>query len=624
MGNPTTSQHFPFSAVVGSEDVKLALLLNALDPAIGGVLLRGEKGSAKSTLARGLAALLPGGAHFVELPVGATEDRLVGGFDFESVLADGVHRFKPGLLAAADGGVLYVDEVNLLPDHLVDVLLDVAASGVNRVERDGLSHQHSSRFVLVGSMNPEEGELRPQLLDRFGMVVDVLSIVDAASRAEAVSRRLDFDDEPSEYISSWAKDEMLVAEKIASAQTALGNARKLGSEFMQAVSATCTRLHVEGLRADIVICRAAAALAAWEGRDEPGLSDIRRVAPLALAHRMRRSPLDRHGLDRQALDDVIDSAFGNEAAPTESGRESDVGNPRGKIEGPANAGHQAVEDVAGSGGREARGLDSSNNEMPMRIHAGNESSNEGENQAQSAGRVTSLQVPRGILEDQRVRVLNPGFAAGSSKSSRGRKTVESPGGRNIGSRVPSGSQPSAIALAPTVMAAATRTGMARAQDGTFLQGSTAIALEDIREPIRVKPATKLIVFALDTSGSMGVEERVDAAKGAIMGLLLSAYASRYRIALVTFGGEGARVELTPTGSVEVAAHRLEQLTTGGATPLAEGIRTALQIAGKGSKAGSDSMIVLVSDCRANATEDPIQEAMAAARDVAISGIPVLV
>ncbi|HEV2370462.1 MAG TPA: AAA family ATPase, partial [Acidimicrobiales bacterium] len=181
-----TSAPFPFSAVVGLDEAKLALLLNVVDPRVGGVLLRGEKGSAKSTLARALTVLLGPDAPFVELPVGATEDRVVGTIDIESALTAGRRRFHPGLLAAAHGGVLYVDEVNLLPDHLVDVLLDVAASGVNRVEREGVSEQHPARFVLVGSMNPEEGELRPQFLDRFGLSVDVTSSADAAERAEAV------------------------------------------------------------------------------------------------------------------------------------------------------------------------------------------------------------------------------------------------------------------------------------------------------------------------------------------------------------------------------------------------------------------------------------------------------
>src|SRR5204863_5742646 len=210
---------FPFSAVVGHDDAKLALLLAAIDPAIGGVLLRGQKGSAKTTLARGLAALLPGNAPFVDLPLGATEDRLMGTLDLGAVLTGEGRRFEPGLLAAAHGGVLYVDEVNLLPDHLVDVLLDVAASGVNRVEREGISHQHASRFVLIGSMNPEEGELRPQLLDRFGLAVDVAASEDADERAVAVERRLEFDANPLAFCERWTGADVALRHRLADAGT---------------------------------------------------------------------------------------------------------------------------------------------------------------------------------------------------------------------------------------------------------------------------------------------------------------------------------------------------------------------------------------------------------------------
>src|SRR5262245_10715334 len=189
----TSLARFPFSAIVAQDEARLALLLAAVDPGIGGVLLRGDKGSAKSTLARGLAGMLPGGAPFIELPLGATEDRVLGTIDLKAALTEGATEFRPGLLAASHGGVLYVDEVNLLPDHLVDVLLDVAASGLNRVERDGVSHSHPARFVLVGSMNPEEGELRPQLLDRFGLAVEIKSPTDPLQRAEVVRRRLTHD-----------------------------------------------------------------------------------------------------------------------------------------------------------------------------------------------------------------------------------------------------------------------------------------------------------------------------------------------------------------------------------------------------------------------------------------------
>lgn len=291
----------PFTAVVGQDEAKLALILTAVDRRVGGVLLRGDKGTAKSTLARGLASLLPGDAPFVELPLGATEDRVVGTLDITAALTGGVKRFEPGLLAAADGGVLYVDEVNLLPDHLVDVLLDVAASGVNRVEREGVSHAHPSRFLLIGSMNPEEGDLRPQLLDRFGLAVDVHTPLDPGARAEAVRVRMEFDASPDAVVSSTATAEADLAARLASAVPA-----RLPDPLIEAVSALCASVGAEGLRADLTICRAAAALAGWEGREEATESDARRVAPLALAHRARRDPLDPAGVDQQDLSDAMD------------------------------------------------------------------------------------------------------------------------------------------------------------------------------------------------------------------------------------------------------------------------------------------------------------------------------
>lgn len=303
----TAGRAFPFSAVVGQEDPQLALLLAAIDPGIGGVLLRGEKGSAKSTLARGLAALLPGGAPFVELPIGATEDRVVGGLDVGAALGGGQARLRPGLLAAAHGGVLYVDEVNLLPDHLVDVLLDAAASGVHRVERDGVSHEHPARFVLVGSMNPEEGELRPQLLDRFGLSVDVRAPRDPALRAEVVRRRLAFE------AGVATNDDREVATRLAAARPAT-----LPDEVVAFAVRLALSVGAEGLRADLVLCRAAAALAGWEGRTTARAEDVERVAAFALAHRRRRRPFDPPALAPEELAEAVQQAR-REPEPSDAG-----------------------------------------------------------------------------------------------------------------------------------------------------------------------------------------------------------------------------------------------------------------------------------------------------------------
>jgi len=540
----TGAARFPFSAVVGQDDLKLGLLLCAVDPRIGGVLLRGQKGSAKSTLARAVAALLPGEAPFVELPVGATEDRLVGSIDLQAALTEGRRRFHPGLLAAAHGGVLYVDEVNLLPDHLVDVLLDVAASGVNRVEREGISEAHPSRFVLVGSMNPEEGELRPQLLDRFGLAVDVTASTDPRERAEAVRRRLAFDADPSSVSRQWAPDEQRLRERLTVATPAA-----VGPALVETISALCASVGAEGLRADLVITRAAAALAGWEGRLDTTVEDVRRVAPLALAHRRRRSPFDEPGIDPEDIDEALRSGPGNDTETMSS-------------PGPEGGG--------------------------------------------SEDRVAAPDAPVPVVELQGGRSGPVGGAASGRRS-----TAEGPRGRLVGDRVAEGSM-GPVAVGATVRAAAAR----RATTANPEDRGVVVEASDLREAVREQRVGSLIVLAVDASGSMGAELRMEAVKGAVIGLLLDAYQRRDRVALVTFRGEGAEVALRPTGSVEVARARLEKLPTGGRTPLAAGLSAALEVAVAASSGPHRPLVVVVSDGRATSGPDgtdPVEAAVHVAK-----------
>lgn len=280
--------HFPLSAVVGADALKLALCLTAIDPKIGGVLIEGPRGMAKSTLARGLADLLASG-QFVTLPLGASEERLVGTLDLDAALGEGRAQFSPGVLAKADGGVLYVDEVNLLPDHLVDLLLDVAASGTNLIERDGISHRHSAKFVLIGTMNPEEGELRPQLLDRFGLNVALSGQVLPLERGQIIRRRLDFDSDPQGFCNQWAQAQAELRQRCQQARTLLERIA-LDDQALAQITERCFAAGVDGLRADLVWLRAARAHAAWRGASAIAEEDIDAVAEFALRHRRGQAP----------------------------------------------------------------------------------------------------------------------------------------------------------------------------------------------------------------------------------------------------------------------------------------------------------------------------------------------
>jgi magnesium chelatase subunit I len=277
------SFHYPLTAVVGAEPLKLALCLAAIDPKIGGVLIEGPRGMAKSTLARGLADLLDG-APFVTLPLAASEDRVAGTLDLDAALGQGQVKFSPGVLANADGGVLYVDEVNLLPDPLVDLLLDVAASGVNRIERDGISHEHPARFVLIGTMNPEEGELRPQLLDRFGFNLALELRPLPEDRQAIIRRRLAFDSDPAGFRAQWQAEQTALSERCHHARARLEQV-PLSDDALARISQACHTAGVDGLRADLVWLRAARAHAAWRGVDTIGEQDIDAVAEFALRHR---------------------------------------------------------------------------------------------------------------------------------------------------------------------------------------------------------------------------------------------------------------------------------------------------------------------------------------------------
>ncbi|MDN3269767.1 putative cobaltochelatase [Streptomyces sp. MA15] len=609
---------FPFTAVVGQDDLRLALLLNAVSPSVGGVLVRGEKGTAKSTAVRALTSLLPevavvpgcrfscdpaspdpgcpdgphegggGGtarpARMVELPVGASEDRLVGALDIERALSEGVKAFEPGLLAAAHRGILYVDEVNLLHDHLVDLLLDAAAMGASYVEREGVSVRHAARFLLVGTMNPEEGELRPQLLDRFGLTVEVAASREPDQRVEVVRRRLAYEDGPAAFAARWADEEAAVRQRIVAAREVLPSVR-LGDAALRQIAATCAAFEVDGMRADIVMARTATALAAWAGRTEVLAEDVRQAALLALPHRRRRNPFDAPGLDEDKLDETLEE-FGGDDDPGPDGD-----GPEG---GPGGGGGEPAPDSGPQGGDAA-----------SRPEGG-----EGEPAPGGAGE----QSPVRASEPFRTKALSvPGVGAGAA-GRRSRARTEH--GRTTGARRPEGTL-TALHLAATVRAAAPHQ-RARGRSGRGL----VVRRDDLRQATREGREGNLVLFVVDASGSMAARQRMGAVKGAVLSLLLDAYQRRDKVGLVTFRGASADVALPPTSSVDAAAARLESLPTGGRTPLAAGLLRAHDVlrVERLRDPARRALVVVVTDGRATGGPEPVALASRAARLFAAEGI----
>ncbi|MEV6668311.1 putative cobaltochelatase [Streptomyces nigra] len=610
---------FPFTAVVGQDDLRLALLLNAVSPAVGGVLVRGEKGTAKSTAVRALSALLPevsvvAGCRFscdpaapdpgcpdgpheagtgasrpsrmVELPVGASEDRLVGALDIERALAEGVKAFEPGLLADAHRGILYVDEVNLLHDHLVDLLLDAAAMGASYVEREGVSVRHASKFLLVGTMNPEEGELRPQLLDRFGLTVEVAASREPDQRVEVVRRRLAYDDDPAGFAARWADEESAVRQRIVAARELLPSVR-LGDGALRQIAATCAAFEVDGMRADIVMARTAVALAAWAGRTDVLAEDVRQAALLALPHRRRRNPFDAPGLDEDKLDETLEE-FGG---PGDDDPDPDPG-----PDGPGGGGDQPDPDDAPQGdGDTAARPEAGENGQPRPSGAGEQS-------------------PVRASEPFRAKVLSvPGIGDGAA-GRRSRARTEH--GRTTGARRPKGAL-TKLHLAATVQAAAPHQ-RARGRSGPGL----VVRRDDLRQATREGREGNLVLFVVDASGSMAARQRMSAVKGAVLSLLLDAYQRRDKVGLVTFRGSAAEVALPPTSSVDAAAARLETLPTGGRTPLAAGLLRAHEVlrVERLRDPARRALVVLVTDGRATGGPEPVALAGRAARLFAADGV----
>jgi magnesium chelatase subunit D len=611
-------KQFPFSAVVDSNDMALALVLTTISPEVGGVLVRGEKGTAKSTIVRALAAVLPpieviAGDRFssdpddptplspdgpfatdaptetrpvrlVELPVGATEDRVLGSLHLERALAEGRTEYEPGLLARAHRGILYVDEVNLLHDHLVDVLLDAAAMGRVTVERDGVSVEHAARFVLVGTMNPEEGELRPQLLDRFGLTVEVAAPREPALRAEVVRRRMAYDADPGAFVASYAEDERALTDRILAAQKVVGQV-ELSDAALLRIAEICAAFDVDGMRADIVTARTAVAHAAWHERSTVTTEDIRAAARLALPHRRRRNPFDAPGLD----DDLLDEVLGND----EPEPDPEPPRPGGAPEASSSGDADGVEEDAGSAAQSGS-PDDGRPPAPSSQPAG------------TAGAT------------YRTRLLAVSGVGAGEAGRRSRAVTAT--GRRIGAARPADGS-GALHLVETLRAAAPHQHVRGRGSGPI-----RFRAEDLRVAVREGRESNLVLFCVDASGSMAARRRMDQVKTAVLSLLLDAYQRRDKVGLVTFRGAGADLALPPTGSVDVAARRLRDLPAGGRTPLAEGLLEAARVLDveRVRDPRRRPLLVVVTDGRATAGPDAVRRSRQAAVLLAARGIATVV
>jgi magnesium chelatase subunit D len=575
-----TAQDFPLAALVGQEQLKNALLLCAVNPGIGGVLIRGEKGSAKSTAARGLAGVMapiervvgcayncaPGepaagcevcnGAQyslettavpFVNLPLGASEDRVLGSLDFEQALKDRRKAFQPGLLASAHRGILYIDEVNLLPDHLVDVLLDVAAMGINRVQREGLSVQHAARLALVGTMNQEEGELRPQLLDRFGMMVEVRAPLEARVRTEIVRRRLAWEADPEGFSRAWNAEQIALREQVLRAQELLSRVT-IAEGLLVLISELCCSQGVASLRADLGLNKAARGLAALRGRARVEPDDISEAAMLVLPHRRRTKPFEQPGLDKEEVQRFMQEATSGGGGPAGGG-------------GKSEAGGDASGESSGQG-------DSANDDRVFAPGA-------------------SAPPPRIELKSGAVAMGVLGRRSSAAEAVRGREVRAVPN-----------EQPTELALMATLHHSLSRTG------GLAADGRLEVTRADLHQKVKAGRQGGLVLFVVDASGSMAALQRMEAVKGTVLALLRDAYQRRDEVGVIAFRGTEAKLLLSPTRSVDAAERQLRELPTGGRTPLAHALQLAGDVLARAAAAPRrEPLLIVLSDGRANVALD---------------------
>lgn len=616
---------YPFSAVVGQEEMKLALILNAIDPSVGGVLIMGHRGTGKSTVVRALADLLPqmsvvSGCSYrcdpvnepnlcsdcieasrsatklarhkcavpvVELPLGATEDRVCGTIDIAQALGSGLKRFEPGLLARANRGFLYIDEVNLLEDHLVDLLLDVATTGVNKVERESISVEHPAQFVLIGSGNPEEGELRPQLLDRFGLYVEVKTEDELERRVEIVERCDAFERDRDAFRLAFAGEQEQLRKKITRARRNLGNV-KVERRLLKDLAQLCSDLKVYGHRGELTITRSARALAAFEGRKKLTETDVKQVAVMALRHRLCRDALEE-AASAERIEQALEKVF---AKARGAGGGSGDGDRGGE-------GNHRSPDVAK--------MRASASSAEGKVSSVGVNGNAGSDPGAPSGPIPSVEANLPKLQfdkngPREARQTKSRFQ--SSRQTSLTKAVYDPErGRYARAVVSSRCGSSRVALDATLRAATilgfqvSRVGK---RPGLTPETRLLIPADALRFKLFKRKQGRLFIFAIDLSGSMALN-RIAQAKGTMIAMLRQSYVKRDSVAIVGFRGASAELLLPPSRSILRARLVLDSLGVGGRTPLSAGLACALQLAKRvGTKSG-EMVLLLFTDGRANVT-----------------------
>lgn len=589
---------FPFCAVTGQDNTKKALILNVINPLIGGVLISGEKGTAKSTLVRGLAELIKD-ADVVELPLNVTEDRLIGTIDIERAIKKGKRSFEHGILMKAHGNILYVDEVNLLSDHIVNCLLEVSSSRVNRVEREGVSFCHVSEFVMVGTMNPEEGPLRPQFLDRFGLYVAVKGSRLPEERREIVKRRLNYEKNPEGYAAGWKQVTDELSERIKKAKQLLPFVNVI-DDIMRLATEIALEGRCAGHRAELALIETAKAIAAFDNRKIITIEDIKQAAIFALPHRIgQRAPHlvqeqknDRQDENQSNCKQLVEDKLPAKKEDPEQREQQDNRDPLQKNENISNGFEGQID------------LDKSQTNTDL-SHDYN------------------IEEPGEIFQIKPMNIKAPGRKKRIGSGKRSRTETNSKQGKYIRYTFPRGKLKD-LAFDATLRAAAPYQ-KARVLNGKAL----AIQSDDLREKIRERRTGSTILFIVDASGSMGVKQRMKAVKEAILSLLNDAYQKRDKVGMIAFRKDSAELLLNITRSVDLAQKSLRTMPTGGKTPLAAGLYSGYELI-KAAKIKDPEMIpvvVLVSDGRANAStngREPLIEALDIARIFAAEKINSLV